>query len=201
MKIENFKDYTELALRTESTKLPLTEEVITRGLSNRLFHAILGISTEINEVYDAIEDKAYYEYDMINILEEFGDMAWYLAIACDERNLDIDYKDVYLSDNINKAQLFEISNIRKLNAEILDHSKKVMFYGKQLDDKLVDTKLAEIAKLVFISILAVDGYITNVLHTNINKLKVRYPDTFTDFHAENRDLDIERNTLEESINK
>ena len=201
MKIENFKDYTELALRTESTKLPLTEEVITRGLSNRLFHAILGISTEINEVYDAIEDKAYYEYDMINILEEFGDMAWYLAIACDERNLDIDYKDVYLSDNINKAQLFEISNIRKLNAEILDHSKKVMFYGKQLDDELVDTKLVEIAKLVFISILAVDGYITNVLHTNINKLKVRYPDTFTDFHAENRDLDIERNTLEESINK
>lgn len=201
MKIENFKDYTELALRTESTKLPLTEEVITRGLSNRLFHAILGISTEINEVYDAIEDKAYYEYDMINILEEFGDMAWYLAIACDERNLDIDYKDVYLSDNINKAQLFEISNIRKLNAEILDHSKKVMFYGKQLDAELVDTKLVEIAKLVFISILAVDGYITNVLHTNINKLKVRYPDTFTDFHAENRDLDIERNTLEESINK
>ena len=201
MKIENFKSYTELALRTESTKLPLTDAVVTRGLSNRLFHTILGISTEINEVYDAIEDKAYYEYDMVNILEEFGDMAWYLAIACDERKLDIDYRDVYLSDNINKAQLFEISNIRKLNAAILDHSKKVMFYGKQLDDNLVDTTLTEIAQLVFISILSLDGNITNVLHANINKLKARYPDTFTDFHAENRELEVERNTLEESINK
>ncbi len=198
--MKNFSEYTGLALRTESTKLPLTEEVVTRGLSNRLFHSILGISTEINEVYDAIEDKAYYDYDRVNILEEFGDMAWYLAIACDERKLTIEYRDVFLSDNINKSSFFEISNIRKKNSIILDHCKKVMFYGKQLDENLVNEALVEISKLVFISILSLDGNITNVLQANINKLKARYPETFTDYHAENRELEDERNVLEKSLN-
>lgn len=189
----NFGEYTELALRTESTKLPLTEEVVTRGLSNRLFHSILGISTEINEVYDAIEEKEYQDYDIVNILEEFGDMAWYLAIACNERKLTIDYND-------NKTSFFEISNIRKGNSVILDHCKKVMFYGKQLDDNLVDVTLVEIARLVFVSILALGGDITNVLQANINKLKIRFPETFTDYHADNRELETERNVLESSLN-
>lgn len=189
----NFGEYTELALRTESTKLPLTEEVVIRGLSNRLFHSILGISTEINEVYDAIEEKEYQDYDIVNILEEFGDMAWYLAIACNERKLTIDYND-------NKTSFFEISNIRKGNSVILDHCKKVMFYGKQLDDNLVDVTLVEIARLVFVSILALGGDITNVLQANINKLKIRFPETFTDYHADNRELETERNVLESSLN-
>ena len=189
----NFGEYTELALRTESTKLPLTEEVVIRGLSNRLFHSILGISTEINEVYDAIEEKEYQDYDIVNILEEFGDMAWYLAIACNERKLTIDYND-------NKTSYFEISNIRKGNSVILDHCKKVMFYGKQLDDNLVDVTLVEIARLVFVSILALGGDITNVLQANINKLKIRFPETFTDYHADNRELETERNVLESSLN-
>ena len=189
----NFGEYTELALRTESTKLPLTEEVVIRGLSNRLFHSILGISTEINEVYDAIEEKEYQDYDIVNILEEFGDMAWYLAIACNERKLTIDYND-------NKTSFFEISNIRKGNSVILDHCKKVMFYGKQLDDNLVDVTLVEIARLVFVSILALGGDITNVLKANINKLKIRFPETFTDYHADNRELETERNVLESSLN-
>ena len=189
----NFGEYTELALRTESTKLPLTEEVVIRGLSNRLFHSILGISTEINEIYDAIEEKEFKDYDIVNILEEFGDMAWYLAIACNERKLTIDYND-------NKTSFFEISNIRKGNSVILDHCKKVMFYGKQLDDNLVDVTLVEIARLVFVSILALGGDITNVLQANINKLKIRFPETFTDYHADNRELETERNVLESSLN-
>ena len=189
----NFGEYTELALRTESTKLPLTEEVVIRGLSNRLFHSILGISTEINEIYDAIEEKEFKDYDIVNILEEFGDMAWYLAIACNERKLTIDY-------NVNKTSFFEISNIRKGNSVILDHCKKVMFYGKQLDDNLVDVTLVEIARLVFVSILALGGDITNVLQANINKLKIRFPETFTDYHADNRELETERNVLESSLN-
>ena len=52
-----FKEYTEGALRTESTLCPLTQEVEKRGLSNRLYHAILGLCTEMHEVYDAIELK------------------------------------------------------------------------------------------------------------------------------------------------
>ncbi len=198
--MKNFSEYTGLALRTESTKLPLTEEVVTRGLSNRLFHSILGISTEINEIYDAIEEKEYVDYDRVNILEEFGDMAWYLAIACDERKLTIDHNDVYISDDINRTSYFEISDIRKHNSTILDHSKKVMFYGKQLDEKLVDDALVEIARLVFTSILSLDGNIINILQANINKLKARYPETFTYYHAENRELEDERNVLEKSLN-
>ena len=195
--MKTFEDYKELALRTESTKLPLTEETVTRGLSNRLFHAILGIQTEINEIYDAIEDKNYTDYDIVNILEEFGDMSWYLAIACDDRKLVIDF-NVAAIDERYIVENFKIKEIRQIESELLDHSKKVMFYGKQLDEKLVDAGVKELLNLVFNSILSLQGNIKNVLQANILKLKARYPDSFSDFHAENRDLVKEREILEDN---
>ena len=170
--MKTFEDYKELALRTESTKLPLTEETVTRGLSNRLFHAILGITTEINEIYDAIEDKLYTDYDMVNILEEFGDMSWYLAIACDDRKLVIDF-NIDAIDEGYMVENFKIKQIRQTASELLDHSKKVMFYGKHLDEKLVEAGVKDLLNLVFISILSLQGNIKNVLQANILKLKAR----------------------------
>ena len=79
-----FKQYTAGALRTESTLCPLAPEVEDRGLSNRLYHAILGLCTEMHEIYDAIELKDPNTWDNVNILEEAGDSMWYLAIAADE---------------------------------------------------------------------------------------------------------------------
>lgn len=49
----------------------------------RIFHSVVGIVTEAVELLQAI-DLNSREVDTVNLLEEFGDLAWYQAIGIDE---------------------------------------------------------------------------------------------------------------------
>lgn len=96
-------------------------------------------------------------------------------------------------------------NIRLLHAgmgmateagEFIDALKKHLFYGKPLDR----VNLAEeVGDLLWYCALALDELgvdFDSVLETNIKKLSARYPEKFTEHHAENRNLEVERNILE-----
>lgn len=56
------------------------------GRDMNLLHACIGMSTEINELLDALKKYFYYgkPVDMVNINEELGDFYWYLAIIIRE---------------------------------------------------------------------------------------------------------------------
>jgi NTP pyrophosphatase (non-canonical NTP hydrolase) len=94
----------------------------------RIFHSIVGITTEAVELIEALSSP---EFDKVNFIEELGDLNWYQAIGIDA-------------------------------------------VGSSFDD---------------------------VMETNINKLsksdKARYKDGFTADEANNRDLDAEREILED----
>lgn len=80
--------------------------------------------------------------------------------------------------------------------ELLDMIKKHIYYGKPLD--LVNAK-EEVGDSMWYAGLVIDVLKTTfdeVLTVNIDKLKARYPEKFTEFHAENRDLETERKILE-----
>jgi NTP pyrophosphatase (non-canonical NTP hydrolase) len=68
-----------------------------------LIHAALGITTEGGEISDAIKKHVIYgqDLDIVNIMEEIGDLMWYVAILV--RWLDLDL-DELLTDNINKLR-------------------------------------------------------------------------------------------------
>lgn len=68
--------YLTEALRTEPKNL--------RAFTNRLLHAGIGMSTEAGEFLDAIKKSAFYgkEIDKTNLIEEAGDILWYMAIFC-----------------------------------------------------------------------------------------------------------------------
>ena len=103
----------------------------------RMFHALIGTATEAAELMEAL--LAYTEgegLDIFNVLEEFGDINWYEAIAIDASNGELE------------AFGFE-----------------------------------------------------DVLSTNIEKLRKRFPDKFTNEKAIKRDLDVERNTLQAGLTK
>lgn len=53
---------------------------------SRLIHAALGLSTEANEFADQLKKHLIYgkELDKTNLIEELGDICWFLALACDE---------------------------------------------------------------------------------------------------------------------
>lgn len=80
--------------------------------------------------------------------------------------------------------------------EFLDMLKKHIFYGKPMD--FVNAK-EEVGDQMWYAGLAIDVLKTTfneVLTVNINKLKARYPEKFTEEAAINRDLTTERNILE-----
>ena len=199
-----FSEYTKDAIRTESTKLPLQDAVIDLGLTNRLLHSIIGVATEINEIYDAVEGKVFIsEWDNVNLLEECGDACWYLAISGNTLGLDLNP-----TANIeNTAQLTtaetamrKISEIRSAAGALLDHTKKVMFYGKTLDSLMVSAGVDKLTNLFYELSIMLGGNPEQMLRTNIAKLKARFPNAFTEVDAEVRDLDAERAILENGVN-
>jgi NTP pyrophosphatase (non-canonical NTP hydrolase) len=205
----DFKTYVRGALLTESTLEPLTRDVEERGLTNRLFHSIAGISTEVGEI-----QKALYQVniDKVNVMEEIGDVFWYLAILSDELNT-VEYKQLLMNQVVSKVNyssskrrnediLFDIS---QTSFDLLDHSKKVMFYGKSLDLVFVISK----AEYIIENLIELANNISEpnnikvlmrlILSANLSKLKLRYPNKFSTFNAEVRDLDSERLKLEDMI--
>lgn len=99
-------EYQQLALRTEHTPLfiqdPNLDKPIDREHSPlavvpsqyaRLMHAALGACTEVGELQDAIKKNLIYgkPFDGVNVMEECGDVLWYLALALDAAGFTLEY--------------------------------------------------------------------------------------------------------------
>ena len=81
--------------------------------------------------------------------------------------------------------------------EFLDPIKKHLFYGKPLDLVNLKEELGDMLWYMAIAMDALDTTFEAEMTRVINKLKVRYPDKFTEYDAINRDLTAERRKLEE----
>lgn len=95
--IELINDYQALALRTAPAG-----ETPLQGL----VHAALGFSTESGEYATEVKRMAYYGKAMTpemkaHMLEELGDIAWYLALAA--AHLDTPLNEI-LQSNIDKLR-------------------------------------------------------------------------------------------------
>lgn len=104
-------DYVENAKRTEPKKYSFET---TNEVTPRIEHAVFGIVTEAGELMDSLKKAKIYnqKLDKVNLIEEAGDVMWYLAILSDA--LNISFEDIW------------DKNIRKLKArfpEKYSHSK------------------------------------------------------------------------------
>lgn len=95
-------------------------------------------------------------------------------------------------------------NVRLLHAalglateagEIADAVKRQVFYGKALDAVNVKEELGDLLWYVALACNAIGVIMADVMEANIVKLKVRYPDKYTDDAAVNRDPSAERAAL------
>lgn len=93
-------------------------------------------------------------------------------------------------------ELHMVMGISTEAGELLDAYKKHFAYGKELDIVNVGEEIADI--MWYISNLCrMKGIdLEEMLQRNIDKLKERYPDKFTQKDALNRNLNNERNILE-----
>ena len=63
-----------------------TESGVEYGNHSRILHAAMGLCTEAGELMDQLKKHLFYgkELDDVNLIEEAGDLLWYLAVLFDE---------------------------------------------------------------------------------------------------------------------
>jgi NTP pyrophosphatase (non-canonical NTP hydrolase) len=77
-------EYVKAVLVTESCDWSAIQpRLIQQG---RTLHAVAGIVTEAGELQDALKKHLFYgrPLDRTNLIEELGDLMWYVALLCDE---------------------------------------------------------------------------------------------------------------------
>lgn len=80
--------------------------------------------------------------------------------------------------------------------EFQDMLKKHLYYGRELDTVNLKEEIGDLLWYCAIALEALGTDFESVMKTNIDKLKARYPEKFTEESANNRDLGTERQILE-----
>lgn len=115
----------------------------------RIRHGLIGLDTEIGELWDAYKKHWFYHkpLDMQNVYEEIGDIIWYKELLEDCTGDKL--------DNLHNS----LDGITELLGTTYDKCREAV----------------------------------------IRKLKVRYPNKFTDFDAENRDTKTEMDAFGDDL--
>jgi NTP pyrophosphatase (non-canonical NTP hydrolase) len=93
--------YIQSAKRTEPERYLFKK---TGDVTPRIEHAVFGIVTEAGELIDCLKKAKIYnqKLDKVNLVEEAGDLMWYLAILSDE--LDVSFEEIW-DKNIRKLKV------------------------------------------------------------------------------------------------
>lgn len=162
-------------------------------------HMNLGVITEIGEVLDIFKKLLAYNkpMDLVNLGEELADISWYIVNKCR-------FQEVALDDNFDEviAEVKELVDSKMFTVDDLTSVVKAEAILTLLlntycgpTNTLFNSPIVQLGLLHQIASWFDLDYF-QCLTNNINKLKVRYPEKFTDEAAQNRDLKAERTELE-----
>ncbi len=194
-------EYVKNVLVTESRDFSPLQDRFSQVRSIRLLHGAIGLASELSELREMAQKK---EIDIVNLKEEMGDLCWYMGIMINE--LSITPELIFLSSPINKAtELAEQQRIH-LNEHIddltvdigamIDVLKKNLMYGKTLNVDEIKNKLFSIACSIEASLNVYNMTSSESQERNIEKLRARYGEKFTEAAALERNLEKEREILE-----
>lgn len=192
-------EYSPLALRT-------AKQMPTAYMN--IWHAVVGMVTEVGELFDAYKKQEIYDkpLDRVNVLEEIGDIMWYLNLYAYhkgyidkftegfEGGID-DIADRIFDDYDGKASHGMLSAL--LKAVFRAYDSEVLSSHKDRSDpssiiKVIQVLLAELAADLGSSLPV-------CLDTNIAKLAKRYGDKYSDWSAIHRDVVVERELLDGAL--
>jgi NTP pyrophosphatase (non-canonical NTP hydrolase) len=96
---------------------------------------------------------------------------------------------------INPRLLHGILGLMTEVGELTDQLKKHIFYGAPLDEKNIFEELGDILWYVALTAAAIDHPLSEVMAANLRKLRVRFPECFTEQLALERNIDAELKEL------
>ena len=117
------------------------------------------------------------------------------AIRTESRNFSA--MNDRLSDDGLKRLLHAGIGLSTESGEFLDALKKHIFYGKELDRVNLAEEMGDMFWYMAIVADELGFEFEEVMQRNIQKLKARYGEKFSEAKAETRDLDTEREILDQ----
>ncbi len=198
--IQNLEEYRLLAKRTFKD---------LGSFEKNNLHMSCGMSLELHELLDPLKANLAYnrDIDIVNIGEEIADYSWFCVNQITHNQEHFGFSpevDLKLFDKTYERAclLFEnfISHNKDIKTNVATQIKYIyntLYISKDQIRNCLTTYdcLLHLAQLKIVcSIFDLDYY--KLLDSNINKLKVRYPDKYSDELANNRTLSKERTELE-----
>jgi NTP pyrophosphatase (non-canonical NTP hydrolase) len=183
----SFSEYQKLAMRTKSKSYGT-------GDKTSMIVSALGLCGEAGELCDALSFRPLSGKDYTdNVKKELGDIAWYIAHACECFGYPMDDVAKIPEGFVGTGAISE--NVMAMCAsagKLADIIKKYIAHGHALDTGGVIKHLNE----VFLHLIGVCGQfgwgIEGIMQLNIDKLKARYPEGFDANRSINRDDGIHR---------
>ena len=127
----NSGNYVEQVMRTAACDLGAVADRATRDDMLNLIHAGMGMVTEAGEFVDMLKKSLYYgrPVDEVNLVEELGDVMWYVGLACYALGANMD--DV-LTTNIDKLRARYPEKFSEESATVrdLDRERAVLEGGE-----------------------------------------------------------------------
>lgn len=203
----NPKQYVIKAKATENRKFKEVGQRLVKPKNIRLLHAAIGMVTETSEIILALKNTK--KLNRSNLMEETGDILWYIAVAID--TLKMNPVEVL---GVNKVKQPVIASDAKLKKEIVerlilimeamgdlqDLLKKSIFYGRKIDEKSYHEKVILIGRIAT-EMSELTGFeLVDSMKSNIKKLAARYKQgkkaIFSNKSANVRNLKVETKILE-----
>lgn len=183
-----YSNYLEESERTLSNQYHI-EDV------QNLLHAVMGICTEVEELLENFSINTML--DSANLLEELGDLYWYIAIIHRDYPMFKQLSNSNIATDVKYNSSFKaVLNINKYSLKMLDMLKKKIYYNKEIDLNMLNNYLLLIEVDIKYMLDSYNYRFESMLQINIDKLKARYKEKFNSLEAIDRDLDTERTILE-----
>ncbi len=188
MKLEQYKKECTRTIKV----LPTLEE--------NMLHVAYGISTEVGELHDIYKKELAYgkQIDIVNLKEELGDILWYVLNGltfCEITDSNVIEIQQEIDSHENDTEL--LTCIQYLS----ESSCNIMSNLYQVDKNDIKYRFSGVLFNVLSICQCYKFDIEEIMDMNINKLKKRFPEKFTQEAALNRNLDEERKILEDSQNE
>ncbi len=120
----------------------------------------------------------------------------YISNAIKTESTDFQAMNQRLQNDGSKRLLHAGFGLSTEAGEFLDALKKHIFYGKELDRVNLREELGDLFWYMAIACDELDVPFEALMQRNIEKLKARYGEKFSEEKAEKRDLETEREILE-----
>lgn len=143
-----------------------------------LWHAATGISGEGGELLEGLRAKVSYDEQRTNLIEESGDLYFYIEQLVQETGMEIPWNDITAdaySMRIGQDMMLSYGiEVAVCSAQVLDTVKKCTIYNKELNQTVLSIQLYDLLKYLM-ALGLMFGFGREVaISANIAKLSKRY---------------------------